>query len=126
MLRKDFVSNSSSCSFILYIQSEEDIKQLSKPDVLKILKKLAGAMDKNFHNVPYGALNRFNDINDVEIGDYIYIYNGEDNEYDWIYDVPDSELNDIADSLNKDYGKLKFYRDHDAHVTLGEDYVEKR
>ena len=95
MLRKDFVSNSSSCSFILYIQSEEDIKQLSKPDVLKILKKHAGVIDKDFHNVPYGGVVRFNDINDLEIGDYIYIYNGEDNEYHFLYNDPEIELSNI-------------------------------
>ena len=126
MLRKHFVSNSSSCSFILYIQSEEDIKQLSKPDVLKILKKHAGVIDKDFHNVPYGGVVRFNDVNDLEIGDYIYIYNGEDNEYDFLYNDPEVELSNIADNLNKDYDKLKFYRDNDSHVTLGDDYNEQK
>ena len=44
----------------------------------------------------------------------------------FLYNDPEIELSNIADNLNKDYDKLKFYRDNDSHVTLGEDYVEKR
>ena len=32
-VRNDYVSNSSSCSFIIHVANEDDLKQLSKPKV---------------------------------------------------------------------------------------------
>lgn len=124
-VRNDYVSNSSSCSFIVHVANEDDLKQLSKPKVLAELKRWAGSCSNDYDEVPYGDCWRFNDISDVQVGDFIQIYAGEDSDYDWGYDDPNCTLCDILDKLNDGYGKLSYYLDDDAHVTIGERY-EKR
>ena len=124
-VRNDYVSNSSSCSFIIHVSNEDDLKQLSKPNVLAVLKKWASVFSSDINQLPYGDCLKFYDISDIQVGDFIHIYAGEDSDYDWKYNEPVNILYDIIDKLNDGYGKLSYYLDDDAHVTIGERYRKR-
>ena len=124
-VRNDYVSNSSSCSFIIHVANEDDLKQLSKPEVLAELKRWARSCSNDYDEVPYGDCWSFHDISDVQVGDFIWIYAGQDSDYDWEFNYPLNVLYNIIDKLNQDYGKLSYYLDNDAHVTIGERYRKR-
>ena len=124
-VRNDYVSNSSSCSFIIHVANEDDLKQLSKPDVLVVLKKWASVFSSDINQLPYGDCLKFHDISDIQVGDFIHIYAGEDSDYDWEFNYPLNVLYNIIDKLNDGYGKLSYYLDNDAHVTIGERYTKR-
>ena len=124
-VRNDYVSNSSSCSFIIHVSNEDDLKQLSKPNVLAVLKKWASVFSSDINQLPYGDCLKFHDISDIQVGDFIHIYAGEDSDYDWEFNYPLNVLYNIIDKLNDGYGKLSYYLDNDAHVTIGERYTKR-
>ena len=124
-VRNDYVSNSSSCSFIIHVANEDDLKQLSKPNVLAVLKRWASVFSSDINQLPYGDCLKFYDISDIQVGDFIHIYAGEDSDYDWEFNYPLNVLYNIIDKLNDGYGKLSYYLDNDAHVTIGERYTKR-
>ena len=125
-VRNDYVSNSSSCSFIIHVANEDDLKQLSKPKVRAVLKRWASVFSSDINQLPYGDCLKFYDISDIQVGDFIHIYAGEDSEYDWEYSDPLNVLYNIIDNLNDGYGKLNYYNDATAHVSIGDEYRKKQ
>lgn len=110
--RNDFVSNSSSCSFIIKVNSEDEIAVLAD-----FFKKYPGICGSGYPNIEFAAENiwdRFDCINPecVDVGECLYVDVGEDHDMETInkfYQIS-GEIEDLGVDL---------YEDPDAHCTIG-------
>jgi len=115
MLRQDFVSNSSSCSFFIYLPNNDSVLQF-RSVIDRIIK-----MDAEINKVdkPYWHTwsERVRKPEDIEINQWYHIYCGEDSEenINLYFDVV-SELSDLD--------KIEKYADCDAHYTTGKEIPE--
>lgn len=118
-LRSDFVSNSSSCSFVIHVKSDEDAAHL-KSLYTSVLKDKGLMMCRTAEDAMCGFYGCNNldvySADDIEAHTFLLVNNGEDS-YEECFD----DLYALADKLNEGYGKLQFYQDTDAHVSLGDD-----
>lgn len=117
--RLDFVSNSSSCSFFVYLETNEDIEEFKK--LISVLKE---------KNVSMTLFNDLADANDRWYGDE---FNGNEYEVDvlkpgnfMLIDVCDdhwqgyeNKFNDVEDMFTDNY-KFKLYDDNEAHMSTGD------
>ena len=127
MTRNDFVSNSSSCSFVVHIETQQDLDELSK--IWKDVRKLTDNHVEIYNNVEDACLRcgesfstaylDDNDWNMIEVGDAINVCSGDDH-----YPYYEEEFDKLRDLFTSNY-KFKLYRDYDAHLTTGMDYRKK-
>ena len=105
--RNDFVSNSSSCSFIVKIRDKDDIEEL-----LKILK---GYPDHNCFDISnYNLVN----LNECSKGDLIDIDLGDDD----LQTI--EEFENLQGDILSSPRKFECYRNKLAHYTFGKDLKE--
>lgn len=110
--RNDFVSNSSSCSFIIKVNSEDEIAILSD-----FFKTHPGICNSGYPNIEFAAENvwdKFDYINPdrVNVGECLYVNIGEDHYMKIIDDFYriSKEIEDLG---------IELYEDPDAHYTVG-------
>ena len=117
-IRYDFVSNSSSCSFIVGLENEQSINSF---------KKLIGFLKKNdvsmvyypdLSSITYRANAKVfsgtkQDIKLLEPGSYMVIDTGEDH-----YDGFEEKFNMVLNKFGKSF---KLFQDDSAHLTFGND-----
>lgn len=118
-VRSDFVSNSSSCSFIIHIKTEEDAKHLRdvydtllKDKYMRVCSTTEAAMEGCYSSDAFDVYSP----DWIEPHSFLFVSNGDDSDIECYL-----KLEDFAEALNEGYGKLKFYRDYGEHVTLGDD-----
>lgn len=118
--RNDFVSNSSSCSFIVHIADEKTFKHLSKSSNKKIIDRYCTSIAMTYdgscgycNSIPYSK-----DV-DLEIGDFLRIYAGEDHNLRNI-----EKIEDLYCELTDGFDGLAVYQDPDAHYSYGEKFKE--
>ena len=110
--RNDFVSNSSSCSFIVKINSQED------KDILeKILKGYDCCLESSLSISSYDG-SVIKSIQDSDIGDFVSVNLGDD-DLDTIND-----LEDIKCEIENGDHEFEVYSDKLAHYTFGKEYKE--
>lgn len=109
-IRSDFVSNSSSCSFLIHLVDENDIENYK--NLVELLKQGGYKVEWYIRTHPT--------ILSAEIR------NGEPNINDWAWcDVGEDTLDniealyDIEDVLNEYEHKFKVYQDKYAHYSIG-------
>lgn len=109
--RNDFVSNSSSCSFIIHVQSQKDAEQLKS-----IYGKFSGKanLEKffSFDDCWNGCLVRSAD--DIEKDSFVRVDVGEDHNLEVI-----NEFYDVEGIIDSSEYKFKTYQDPGAHYTTG-------
>lgn len=116
-VRNDYVSNSSSCSFIVKVNNEDDIAK-----VRKLVKKHSS----KYHNICSGGYpdiewaseniwdyNRYINENNVDPGELLKIDVGEDHDFETI-----RKFEDVSSDFEE--AGLELYSDDDAHYTIGE------
>lgn len=109
--RNDFVSNSSSCSFIVKINSQED------KDILeKILEGYDCCLESMLTIPSYGDV--IKSIQDSDIGDFVSVNLGDD-DLDTI-----NNLEDIKYEIENSDHEFEVYSDKLAHYTFGKEYKE--
>ena len=125
MIRNDFVSNSSSCSFFVSIETQQDLDELAV--IWNRVRELTGnyvpvyskgieyAINHSYggERITTGYLDK-DDWKMIEVGDAIKIASGEDSEP---YAL--EKLNDLYDLFSSGY-KFKVFCDEEAHYTKGE------
>lgn len=120
-VRNDYVSNSSSCSFIVKVNSSDDIAK-----VRELVKKHSYTYHSicvgGYPNIAYASENPWDydsnmDENNVEPGELLKIDVGEDHDFATIRKFED---------VSSDFGEagLELYADDDAHYTIGESLPE--
>jgi len=118
MIRNDFVSNSSSCSFFIHLQSQKDVDEFKSIfDKLYNLNIGMAVYLDPYHYLDF--INAKTDVEKIHKGDYIRLDAGEDH-YKEIIDRYD-EMCDIIDECPY---KFKEYKDIDAHYTRGKNWKE--
>lgn len=125
MIRNDFVSNSSSCSFFVSIETQQDlnelaaiwnrVKELTRNYVPVYSKGIEYALTHCYggERITTGYLDK-DDWKLIEVGDAIKIDSGEDDEP---YAL--EKLDDLYDLFSSGY-KFKVFCDEEAHYTKGE------
>lgn len=116
MTRNDFVSNSSSCSFIIHLKSKKDVSEFKKI-YPQILKDCFGFIPM-YYSLPATAydyaveLTTENDIDKITPDCALLLDAGEDH---------DEHYRERFDKLLNDLGDFQFkkYKDPDAHLTTG-------
>lgn len=110
--RNDFISNSSSCSFIVKINSQED------KDILeKILKSYDICLSVSYDIDSYD-FHIIKNIQDCDVGDFVEVNLGED-DLETI-----DRFEDIKDDIETSEHKFEVYSDKLAHYTFGKEYKE--
>lgn len=105
--RNDFVSNSSSCSFIVKIRDKDDVEELEKI--------LEGYPDHNCFSISnYNLVN----LNECSEGDLIDIDLGDDN----LETI--EEFENLKGDILSSPRKFECYRNKLAHYTFGNDLKE--
>jgi len=120
--RSDFVSNSSSCSFVIHVKTEEDAAHLRSlyDSVLKKKSLTSCTSAKSAMDGFYGCDNLgVHSADDIQPHMFLFVDNGEDH-YAYCFE----DLYALADKLNEGYDKLKYYMDNDAHISLGDELKE--
>jgi len=118
MVRKDFVSNSSSCSFIVHIRNDEDLnefKKIFRDKMANYSMQMSTAYTNSFYN---DTTDRVTNVDHVVAHSLVMIDCGEDNEPCWEYRW--DRLVDLVSQY-----KFKLYRDDGAHVSIG-DYLPNK
>lgn len=120
--RTDFVSNSSSCSFIIYLQSQKDIEEFKKI-YPKFLKNSLSTVAFYGHTIRCDV--NPSDLDDILFpGQFIRCDIGEDNEFcDW--ESLESAWDEYTDIVQSNTYKFKLYQDPDAHRTIGNEFPDK-
>ena len=119
--RSDFVSNSSSCSFFVWLQSEHDIDEFKKivgllKDRQASIEVYSSAEDADCH--ANGTLVNDQSLSNTklfECGDYVLCDVGEDHD-SWY----EQRYNDMCSVFDECGYEFKFYEDPWAHMTRGE------
>ena len=121
-IRNDFVSNSSSCSFIVKVNNADDIAK-----VRELIEKHSSSQNSiccgGYCDIAYASENSWDydqyiNENNVEPGELLKIDVGEDHDEETIrkfYDV----------SSDFEESGLELYADDDAHCTVGKALSEK-
>lgn len=118
--RNDFVSNSSSCSFIVHIADEKMLEHLSKPSNKEIIDRYCNSIAITYDgSCGYGDSIPYSKDVDLEIGDFLQIYAGEDHD---IYNI--EKIADLYYELTDGFDGLAVYQDPDAHYSYGEKFKE--
>lgn len=119
--RQDFVSNSSSCSFIIQLQTQRDVDEIKKIfDVLNKQTRITSYLscNKGYFTDDYGK--EINNKDKLEKDTFLHIYVGED------HDMPTIDLyHQIEDLVSSSIFKFKVYQDPGAHYTFGKKYTKK-
>lgn len=108
--RNDFVSNSSSCSFIVKINSQED------KDILENILTNYNACLSVSYNLDLYDFHVIRNIQDSDIGDFVEINLGED-DLDTI-----EKFEDIKCDIESSTHEFEVYSDDLAHCTFGKKY----
>ena len=115
-VRNDYVSNSSSCSFIVKVNNEDDISK-----VRELVKKHSTSYHNicvgGYPNLEYASDNSwdydsFINENNVEPGELLKIDVGEDHEIDVV-----DEFYKVSAEFEE--ANLELYADDYAHYTVG-------
>ena len=117
--RLDFVSNSSSCSFFVWLETNEDIEEFKKLiDMLKeknvsmtLFSNLADANDRWYGEVFNG--NKF-EVDGLNPGNFMLIDVCDDHWYGY-----EDKFYDVKDRFTDKY-KFKLYSDKEAHMSAGD------
>ena len=119
MFRNDFVSNSSSCSFIIDIKEHDDISHI-KRDINGFLNRTCSLLiiEPKEHKV--FSLNSRDDCSKLKEGMYIIAMSGENNTLGW-----ERKWRRLCDFVKYNNYKYKIYQDPSAHETIGEERDEK-
>lgn len=122
-IRSDFVSNSSSCSFFVYLATEDDVEEFKL--LIDILKKknvdiqmfcsLEDANDR-WYGVPFDGSEQMQ--NALRPGYYMLIDTGEDH-----YIGFEERFREVENLFLNDY-VFKLYQDPEAHMSSGDDLPE--
>lgn len=115
-VRNDYVSNSSSCSFIVKVNNEDDIAK-----VRELVKRHSYTYHSicvgGYPNIAYASENIWDydsnmDENNVEPGELLKIDVGEDHDFETI-----RKFEDVSSEFEA--SGLELYADDDAHYTIG-------
>lgn len=111
--RTDFVSNSSSCSFIIHLQSKKDLSEFQK-----IAKNIQKSYLIDYYYGTVSDIYKMEILNldrdKLEQGDWVQVYCGEDS----LENI--ERFDDVQWVFQESDYKFKFYADNDAHYTFGE------
>ena len=115
--RLDFVSNSSSCSFFVCLQSQADLDELKKlfgslKNAGASLAAYSTAFDADCHA---NAAVLEDSADAASIGDYVLCDVGEDHD-SWY----ERRYNDMCRVFDSSGHEFKFFEDPWAHMTRGE------
>ena len=118
--RNDFVSNSSSCSFIVHVIDEKTLEHLNKPSNKKVIDDYCSSIASSYDDIySYdGALTYSKDM-DLEIGDFLMINAGEDHD---IHNI--EKIENLYHELMDGFEDLTVYQDLNAHYSYGKKYKE--
>lgn len=110
MQRLDFVSNSSSCSFFVYLPNENSVNQFKK--VFNVIKKCASI--EKWDTFPFPEIrSEIKNSKDINVKDFYCVYFGEDHTEENIISCEDTS------SLVAEFTDIHMYKDPDAHYTFG-------
>ena len=114
--RNDFVSNSSSCSFIVHLETDDDVAKFKS--IYDVLVKAYDAVMQasSSSEMDYADMHCVSSAEDIAADDWIEVNCGEDT-----LDNID-KLEDLEDFISP--MGFKTYKDHLAHCTFGEDIPE--
>ena len=114
--RIDFVSNSSSCSFIVHLETDDDVVKFKS--IYDVLVKTYDAVmhTSSSSEMDYADMHYVSSAEDIAADDWIEVNCGEDT-----LDNID-KLEDLEDFISP--MGFKTYKDHLAHCTFGEDIPE--
>lgn len=119
-VRSDFVSNSSSCSFLVYLQSAKDVQEFKKiyGNILKTIPARGSVTaytqgQRCGENFPEEEFDK-----NIKKGTWVEFDIGEDNEY-YSTDKLDDDWSDLTSCIRSSIYKFKVYQDPYAHMTIG-------
>ena len=111
--RNDFVSNSSSCSFFIELDSQEAVDAFKQIAVRFDKHEVSLSLYCDFTSVcdfdPYG---HSSDIDKLEVGEWVKCDSGEDHDECFM-----RRFEKMADVVDSSPVKFKIYEDPDAHTT---------
>ena len=119
--RQDFVSNSSSCSFIIHLQTQKDVDEIKKIfDVLNNQTRIKSYLscNKGYFFNSYGK--EINNKDNLEKDTFLHVYVGEDHNMQTI-----DLYNKLEELVTSSTFKFKIYQDPDAHYTCGKKYTKE-
>ena len=119
-VRHDFVSNSSSCSFFVYLETNEDVEEFKK--LISVLKEmnvcmtlfadLAAANDRWYGDDFDGS--KF-EVDVLKPGNFMLIDACDDH-----WSGYEDKFYDVKEQFTA-FHKFKLYADKDAHMSTGDD-----
>lgn len=107
--RSDYVSNSSSCSFIIHVETQEQADVLNK--MIPRLKSIQPEITFTSMSGPNASYDTWKVVDQATPGEWLSVDAGEDS-----LDNID-RFESIEDEIRET--NLKVYRDDDAHYTFG-------
>lgn len=112
-IRNDFVSNSSSCSFLIHIETEDDLVEC-KQVLQDIIDQFEVTLYAGKDQLTYHMSN-VDDVSQLNVDDWIQVYCGEDDSMECI-----DSFRDVENIMYSMKHQLKIYRDDAAHETFGD------
>ena len=107
----DFVSNSSSCSFLIYLKTDDDVKQFN--NIVDILRNDFGC--SIYAGITYDPFDMSNTNGMLEKDTWVSVDVGDDT----LENI--DKLYDIEGFIDKRNCKFKIFKDELAHYTFGEE-----